>query len=80
MSHPPKMVKLASSGATVFLHPCSRCGAPDAPFGSGVNLRKGILGTWLCSPCRRAPKAPSVPKAPPVLPKAPAIPGQGSLF
>jgi len=35
-----------------FIHPCSQCGKPNAPFGSGVSLREGKLGTWLCGTCK----------------------------
>jgi hypothetical protein len=34
-----------------FIHPCHRCGQA-AVFGSGVSLRKGKLGTWLCGVCK----------------------------
>lgn len=36
-----------------FVHPCDECGDPNAPFGEGVSLLKGITGVWLCS--RHAP-------------------------
>ncbi len=40
----------------IFDHPCSVCGAPDAPFGTGVFLSQKRLGTWLCGECRRNTK------------------------
>ena len=43
----PRLVRLQSSGATVFLHPCSVCGKPAA-FGEGVQVRKDKLGVWFC--------------------------------
>ena len=53
--HLPFFEKTAA-GPTLFRHPCFVCGAPDAPFGHGVNLRLAIgtkdptkAGKWLCS-------------------------------
>lgn len=40
--------------ADIFDHPCSVCGAPDAPFGKGVFLNQKRLGAWLCGACRKA--------------------------
>ena len=31
-----------------FIHRCCKCGG-DAPFGFGVSLRLGRLGTWYCA-------------------------------
>lgn len=36
------------TGAHMFMHPCAVCGAEHAPFGFGVELRKGKPGVWLC--------------------------------
>ncbi len=83
MSTAPRMARLKSSGTEVFLHPCSVCGKPDAPFGFGVRLLKGELGTWFCGPCRPAK---TVAKrevfAPTAQPKPPAAPvaAQAKLF
>ena len=37
------------TGTVVFIHPCSVCGSPHAPFGEGVYLRAGRPGTWFCA-------------------------------
>jgi hypothetical protein len=31
-----------------FIHRCCKCGG-DGPFGFGVSLRRGKLGTWYCA-------------------------------
>lgn len=35
----------------VFWHPCSICGALDAPFGRDARLRAGVFGQWFCRDC-----------------------------
>lgn len=32
----------------ILWHPCAVCGKPYAPFGFGVDMRHGKLGTWYC--------------------------------
>lgn len=46
----PRMMKLRSSGAIVFDHPCQSCGKPHAPFGRKVSLWRAPknLGEWFC--------------------------------
>jgi hypothetical protein len=38
-------------------HPCSVCGNALAPYGYGVDLLKGRLGTWYCHEHRPQPAA-----------------------
>jgi hypothetical protein len=52
---PPRLVRLQSSGATVFLHPCSVCGKPAA-FGVGFSGKLRKLGVWYCLTHRPAAK------------------------
>lgn len=49
----PRLMKLKSSGSTVLIHPCSICGKKHAPFGYGVSLSSGKLGTWYCFECNK---------------------------
>ena len=51
----PRLARLKSSGATVFLHPCSVCGKPAA-FGEGFSSRQGKLGVWFCGEHRPTAK------------------------
>lgn len=37
------------SGGKVFWHPCKVCGLPYAPFGRGVDSRRGKMGEWFCA-------------------------------
>lgn len=55
--HRPRLVQLRGPrgqlGAVAFIHPCYRCGAKNAPFGFGCDLRSKPRkpGKWLCWEC-----------------------------
>lgn len=58
---PPTFKKIGETIA--FIHPCSKCGDPVAPFGVGVRLRAAmaardaqLAGRWLCGACWREEK------------------------
>lgn len=42
------MIKNALIENQVFSHSCITCGTGDAPFGFGVDMRKGVKGQWYC--------------------------------
>jgi hypothetical protein len=50
----PKLIKLAVSGAIVFIHPCCKCGNLLAPFGYGCTFlgKKPTAGKWYCGKCK----------------------------
>ncbi len=54
-----RIVRLKSSQQTVMLTSCEVCGGP-APFGEGMDSKRGLPGLWYCGEHRPA-DAPSVP-------------------